>query len=131
MADTREVVYVGSPDQILREQLAKDMEKLKDNPLDRTDAGGYYGNADGSGFHDAHGNPVGGKQATAKGAKVDQEGNVADARKAGLHLREPVTGGGAALGQPTSGAGAPTEAEEQGSTRPTRSGAKRGGAKRK
>lgn len=64
-------------DQHAREQLAREMAAMKDNPLNETVPGGRYQGADGS-FHDAEGRPLAGsaKGAAAKSGAAAKTGAV-------------------------------------------------------
>jgi hypothetical protein len=58
MADESRPQVVLTQDQYDRQQLAREMAALKDNPLDKTVPGGRYMGADGT-LKDSEGKPVG------------------------------------------------------------------------
>jgi hypothetical protein len=57
-------------DAMARQQFAADLAALKQHPIDRTQAGGYYLNADGT-AHDAEGRPIPVRRAAATADDAD------------------------------------------------------------
>lgn len=58
MADTQQPIIVQTGDEAARRQLAAEMAEMAKHPLDETVPGGVYQNAAGTGYHNAHGQPV-------------------------------------------------------------------------
>lgn len=75
-------------EQFARQQLAQEMAKLADNPLDQTKPGGVYVGTDGE-KHDAEGKPLKGEEKPLKGgdfdvSKASREELEAEAESRGL-----------------------------------------------
>ena len=62
-----QIIVTTTADQQARQELAAEMAKLKENPLDRTVPGGKYLGVDGK-LHDAEGKPLRGEGAKAEAA---------------------------------------------------------------
>ncbi|HYC50688.1 MAG TPA: hypothetical protein VEB19_06195 [Gemmatimonadaceae bacterium] len=86
MAD-KEVVFVQASDAQAAKQLAEDMKKLKENPLNVTRPGGYFIGADGK-AHDAWGRPISEKKAGEPDDPAEVEAELAETERKLTELRQ-------------------------------------------